>query len=1251
MTGAPMKEGMVEIFITLGPDDEFRTAVPLGEYTIGRDPEADIVVNHPTISRRHARLVVDEQDVVVIDLGSGNGTSIEDVPLSGPARLYEGQTARLGNALLRARRALDLESLPDTSRNYRKGPVVAQGGMGAIREARQRAMGRKVAMKVMLGEHSASGMRRFINEARITGMLEHPNIVPVHEVGVDAEGRVFYTMKFVAGTTLAEALGALRAKAPGAARRYSLPVLLTIFQKACDAIAFAHSRGVRHRDIKPENVMIGDFGEVLVLDWGLAKERGFGGEGDDEDAGDEDGGKSHGAALRTIEGSVLGTPAYMSPEQARGEVGAMDERSDTYALGAVLHEILYLQPPVSGDSPEEILQKVAYGSPDPLPKRCGAHLPGRRVPLSLEAVRRKALAREPERRYQQVKDLQADIAAYQSGFATAAEGAGLATHLWLLINRNRGVSAAIFAGLALLAVATALFTWNLARALGQTRQALARAEESARNEQLAADEKIKALELAEKKDQEAGHAAKLAEQSRSERDAAAQETARKAREAEAANSRASAAEADKAATAAATAKKFAATAETMVRQGDLAHAMDNIESAILLAPTSAGYLTVRANLLQSSGRFDEAASAYRAALDAGADERAEKNLRLCEDFAARRSAEGAIPDDVRQDLGLALREQGRTGELRFLDMAGKAPAEATARGEESAEDAELRDALADFTSQPGWNDGRVSKDPDGFVRLDLSGLEVRSLEKLRLLNLRSLDLRGTQAADLSPLRDMPLEELAVAPDTSDLSPLPADRLRSLDLSGSAVSDLGPLAGARLEKLWLDNTPVESLEPLRGMPLRVLTANAPRVTGFSAVGSLADLQELSLPAHATGVPVAGLGALQRVRHPRFKAEGWIPGDVFKTLSARSDAAWEKWKGELEKLGAPDLGPHRVTAVEENPAAPAPLPDTFDLDLRGTGASDLTALKSVPVHRLYLDTAKKSVDLKPLAKHPWLQHLVLTGASVPTLQGVLDSPALKSIVLSTGTSDVWRLQNHPSIRWAGYKADPSTRLPMTTVKELFSERSTPESLKPPLSSHRPVPPFVFDEANKRTSGWKLAPRDTAATVLAWRPDPPQEGGRGGGYLQFFKRGGNGAPSYFSVPRTFFATEGSLYGCSLSFDLRTDSNETTSDCEVVVKSAFHSLHRTLAGTPLSREWSNFVVVFKEDECWTSGSLQGPPATPQDLRAILGNVSEILIRADYSLGANDQQTDLDDVALWDPAETAVRSGRPPRQDFYRMR
>ncbi len=211
---------ITEVFIAVDRDETYRATLPPGEYLIGRDPEADIRIDHPTVSRRHARLIVDEDQVVLADLDSGNGTMIEEVPVIGARCFYEGETARLGDVLLRARQNVTVEALSPSIGHYQKGDVVAAGGMGAIHEARQTAMGRKVAMKVMLREQSKSGLRRFINEARITGMLEHPNIVPVHELGVDADGRAFYTMKFVHGTTLAEVLAGVRTGHPDALQKH-----------------------------------------------------------------------------------------------------------------------------------------------------------------------------------------------------------------------------------------------------------------------------------------------------------------------------------------------------------------------------------------------------------------------------------------------------------------------------------------------------------------------------------------------------------------------------------------------------------------------------------------------------------------------------------------------------------------------------------------------------------------------------------------------------------------------------------------------------------------------------------------------------------------------------------------------------------------------------------------------------------------------------------------------------------------------
>ena len=205
--------------------------------------------------------------------------------------LPNSQTLRAGDATVALRRVSSTASpdvdtgasdggaqtlLPEEVRKRRHtiGDVVATGGMGAIIRARDQAIRRSVAMKVMLKNGNPPDVARFVEEAQITGQLEHPNIVPVHELGVDEQNQFFYTMKFVRGITLQKVLDSSFRPAEAAAKKYPLAALLTIFQKVCDGIAFAHDKGVVHRDLKPENVMLGGFGEVLVMDWGIAKSLG-----------------------------------------------------------------------------------------------------------------------------------------------------------------------------------------------------------------------------------------------------------------------------------------------------------------------------------------------------------------------------------------------------------------------------------------------------------------------------------------------------------------------------------------------------------------------------------------------------------------------------------------------------------------------------------------------------------------------------------------------------------------------------------------------------------------------------------------------------------------------------------------------------------------------------------------------------------------------------------------------------------------
>jgi len=351
------------------------------------------------------------------------------------------------------RRLRSIADLPDFSgTRYRLLEFVARGGMGAVYLAEDTSLHRHVALKVLDPAASSPDLAaRLLREARVLARLEHPCIVPVHDVGTLSDGRVFYAMKFVEGHRIDRHLAQLP----------SIPERLRLFTKICEAVAFAHARGILHRDLKPENIMVGPFGEVLVMDWGLAKSHSAAPDASAtlfEDSSSASashsstvphnitssaaprGASTSASASRpseisnlksdisssfstppasdssvlTAHGSILGTPGYMSPEQARGDLHLLDQRSDVFALGALLHYVLAGRPPV-----------VPAGRLDIIPR-------------PLAAICRKAMAADPAARYSSASDLAADVSRYLDSEPVSAYPEGLfgkvrrfATRHWL----------------------------------------------------------------------------------------------------------------------------------------------------------------------------------------------------------------------------------------------------------------------------------------------------------------------------------------------------------------------------------------------------------------------------------------------------------------------------------------------------------------------------------------------------------------------------------------------------------------------------------------------------------------------------------------------------------------------------------------------------------------------------------------------------------------------------------------------------
>lgn len=660
---------------------------------------------------------------------------------------------------------------------------IGRGGMGSVLRAVDCDIRREVALKYLLNQSDVPKKLRFVEEAQITGQLEHPNIVPIHELGVDNLKRLFFSMKMVKGRSLAQVLDDLRQNPSQAEKEWSLSRLLNIFVNICNALAYAHSRGVIHRDLKPANVMVGDFGEVYVMDWGLAKvmregpPAGKAGSpaavaiptrptapgplpavaASDPSISAKRSSKvetsREGDADLTQEGAILGTPVYMPPEQASGNIDAIDQRSDIYSLGAILYEMLTLQAPIDKEGGYlAILMRVMQGeiiSPEQRnPQRANAG----KIPREVAAIAMKALAKNPQVRYPNVEALRRDIERFQEGRSVSAKEDTKGEMLWKFVKRNKVVSAATV-------VVAVVLLWSSV----------------------------------------ANYIARRQVQDR-------------------------------------TAKAVPALVENArlsVERRKFANALLNADLALAYAPDHAEARLLKGQLLILDRKFSEAGVELDQYL-----------RRRPEDAPARRLRElcsRPLPDDVSNLLAMALVFE----QQKNLDLAdGLLTQHASNSFEARKKLLELYRKKIE-THWPGLGQ-QLSMDGAGIYSLNLYNQKrltrLDCLEGMPITTLNLGDCTGVE--DLTPLKGMPLAwlDLLNCSQVRDLTPLHGMPLTTLHLTGcTGFRDLAPLRGTPLTVLSLNGcTQVRDLTGLKGIPLTTLSLH-----GCGGVQDLAPLHGMPL----------------------------------------------------------------------------------------------------------------------------------------------------------------------------------------------------------------------------------------------------------------------------------------------------------------------------------------------------------------------------------------------------------------------
>ena len=958
---------------------------------------------------------------------------------------------------------------------------VGKGGMGSVTLSRDSHTLRKVAIKTLNEEllDNSEAVIRFSEEAQITAQLEHPNIIPVYELGINERRAPFYTMKYVNGTNLKEILKLIREENQIIINKFHVIELLSVFVKVCDAMSFACSKGVLHRDLKPENIMIGEFGEVLVVDWGLAKTFTPGVSPQIESSGNlteninkfiEDNIstiRSMKNISLSIDDCLMGTPQYMAPERI---VGPGDERSEIFALGTILYDILALTNMFNANEVKEVLKKIATGEHEPLTTfKNLPHIPGGKVPQALSAVVEKATAQIPDNRYQSINELKSDIESYILGFATKAESAGFFRILKLAIVRHKKVSAIIILLFTALLFISGVFIYELVHsrqnALNKSNYAKFLKESANRKTKLV---EMKSIELEQKVSELKQHSTILYENAVHE-------------------------------------------AENL----NFEEALRNIQYAIDLDPEKNEYHFFIGKLQLALMEFDLAIASFK---KIPRDTKIDFNVRRYRDMAELMSTKikqgkfssedsfalhqffknrndfsqgiavlNELREDSRYDQLLSEIWQLRLKELNFIDFELETKSYIEAFNGEfniSIRKQDIYD-LSPLASMP-------------IKRLAINGCRISTLKPLKNLNIEELSLYNLNISDLTPIKNMPLQILRLRNcKVSSLAPLEGMKLKTLSIENCPVVRLDPLRGMELIRVELDNTLITVLGPLKNMPIRHLSANNTRIKNLiplrgmplrylylnsTSVQKLNGIENTALTAlhldqtyvteveklntknleefYMSGTPLKDISFLKDAE--KLKVVGlsdtqitsleplrgikvskvYIDNVAIKDItpvtnselneiqisnSFASDISSLKNCRKLESLSAQNCGISDISSLNGLPLKRVNLSGNINLkdlsfidirslerlDLRSTGVKDISFLKGAKIN--YLNLTHTSIkDISAVSTLENLTELHIKGCDhIQSVKPLMAVKSLRILIINPFLPDVYILEKHPGI----------------------------------------------------------------------------------------------------------------------------------------------------------------------------------------------------------------------------------------------